>query len=464
MSEVKTQGTAAPAGPHEVAALHERRARELYVRDDYRGTVEELKKCVETGVLPEHKDLRMRLFALQSYRRFNKPDLAAAELKRMEERYGKSSEPFIQNLLLNEREFSEGKTLLESKPTRLTIRPTGRCSIHCIMCTFWHEEPWDMPEETLDQIADLYPYMEDILWQGGEVFEIKREVFERMLLRGIDSPRMLQNIITNALLIDERWAEVLVRANVHMRCSIDGATAPVYEKIRVLGKFDNILRSVNNLNNEMEKQRKHCWLSLHFVVQRHNYHQIVDIVEFAKKYKFDAVALSPMEGDSYRSIDVFNYGTPEIVADIERQRALAKAKCLEYGIYMEDNLPPPPRPDEKPHARDEKEEEKRFSLYPMPFDDGAKYTDPERFTAFCASPWKNMILRNRGGVLPNWHCGERYIGNVHDNTVLEIWNGEPMQKVRKAVATRQFGGTCRNYCLSGALSDPWKHHMEWYWS
>ena len=75
-----------------------------------------------------------------------------------------------------------------------------------------------------------------------------------------------------------------------------------------------------------------------------------------------------------------------------------------------------------------------------------------------------MILRNGGGVLPNWHCGETYIGNVEERPLLEIWNGGPMQKFRRAIRDRRFGGICRAYCLSGALMEPWKHHMEWYWS
>ena len=442
---------------------HERRARGHYLRDDYRGVVAELEKCLAAGGVPENKDLRMRLLILQSYRRFGEHEQAWRWLRDMESRYGSSPEPYLQNLLLNEREMQEGALVLRSKPSRLTVRPTGRCSIHCIMCTFWKEPPWDMPEKTLEEIAELYPYLEDLLWQGGEVFEIKREVFERMLLRGCDYPRMLQNIITNALHVDERWAEVLVRANVHMKCSIDGATAEIYEKIRVLASFDDILRSVYNLNNEMDKQGRRIWLSLHFVAQRHNYHQIEEIVEFARRHRFNAIALSPMEGDLYRKIDIFNYGEPAIWESVQRQRKTAKEKCLEYGIYLEDNLPQPPSAEEQPHRLDEAENEKRFSLFPMPEADGERFTSPE-YSFFCASPWKNMILRNGGGVLPNWHCGERFIGNIHDNSVLEIWNGEPMQRVRKAVRDRRFGGVCRNFCLSGALSEPWKHHMEWYWS
>jgi MoaA/NifB/PqqE/SkfB family radical SAM enzyme len=458
-------GSVAPprSSPEEAARIHERNARRHYLNNDYPRTVDELQKCLSTGALPEHKDLRMRLLVLQSLRRFGKQEEAWAALRAMERKFGQSGEPFIQNLLLNEREASEGKIKLDSFPTRLTIRPTSRCSVHCIMCTFWKEKPWDMSRKTLDEVAALYPYLEDILWQGGEPFEMDRAVLEGILLRGRDYPRMLQNFITNGQHIDKRWAEILVSLNVHMKISIDGATPEVFEKIRVLASFEKILKSIDNLNNEMARRSRRIGFWIHMVVQRLNYHQIVDMIEFARAHGFDGVALSPMEGDLYRKIDIFNYSQEKIARDVEAQRAEARQRCLDYGIYLEDNLPPPPGPEDQNHSLDEAEHEKRFSLMPMSVEDGARFTGPE-YSSFCLSPWKNLILRNGGGVLPNWHCGERYIGNVDENSIMEIWNGLPMQRVRLGIAERRFGGICRKFCLSGALMETWKHHMEWYWS
>ncbi|HVA65863.1 MAG TPA: radical SAM protein [Elusimicrobiota bacterium] len=465
MTPARPAPFSAPSGlsPRDLALRHEKQAREHYLKGDYPSTVEDLKRCLETAVVPEHKDLRMRLLILQSLRRFGKQDEAWAVLREMEGRYGESGEKYIRNLLLNEKEIQEGRIKIESYPTRLTVRPTSRCSVHCIMCTFWKETPWDMPQKTLDEVADLYPYLEDILWQGGEPFEMDREILERILLRGRDYPRMLQNFITNGQHIDERWAKILVSMNVHMKISIDGTTAEVYEKIRVKSSFEKILTSIQNLNGEMTRQNRRIGFWIHMVVQRLNYHQITDMIEFAHQYGFDGVALSPMEGDLYRKIDVFNYGDPEIWRSIEEQRARARQMCLDYGIYLEDNMPPPPSLEDKPHPISEEESEKRFSLYPMPFEDGARYVSKE-YSYFCLSPWKNMILRNGGGVLPNWHCGERYIGSIHESSLLEIWNGEPMQNVRRGIVERRFGGVCRHFCLSGALMETWKHHMEWYWS
>ena len=449
--------------PEEKAALHEKRAKEHYLRGDYPATVKELGLCLETERVPEPKNLRMMLLILQTHRRFADLESAGSMLRRMESKYGGSNDKFIRNIILNEREITEGAVELRSYPTRLTVRPTSRCSVRCNMCTFWKEPPWDMPQRTLDEVVALYPYLEDILWQGGEVFEMMREVFTDILLRGIDYPHLLQNIITNGLAIDKEWAENLVRTNIHIKFSIDGTTPEVYERIRVRAKFADLLRSVDNLNDAMAKHGKRIGFSLHMVVQRHNYLQIEQMQEFAKEHRFDAVALSPVEGDLYRAIDIFNHGDRQIWDAIERQRAAVRKKALAYGIYLEDNLPFPPAAEEPAPPRDPAQPEKRYPLSPMTMAESAEYAS-SRFSSFCLSPWKNMILRNGGGVLPNWHCGETYVGNVEERPLLEIWNGEPMRNFRRAIRDRKFGGVCRAYCLSGALMESWKHHMEWYWS
>ena len=170
--------------PEEKAALHEKRAKEHYLRGDYPATVKELGLCLETERVPEPKNLRMMLLILQTHRRFADLESAGSMLRRMESKYGGSNDKFIRNIILNEREITEGAVELRSYPTRLTVRPTSRCSVRCNMCTFWKEPPWDMPQRTLDEVVALYPYLEDILWQGGEVFEMKREVFTDILLRG----------------------------------------------------------------------------------------------------------------------------------------------------------------------------------------------------------------------------------------------------------------------------------------
>ncbi|MDE2312757.1 MAG: hypothetical protein KGL04_01100, partial [Elusimicrobia bacterium] len=109
MTPSRTEASLAPLdsglSPQDVALQHEKQAREHYLRGDYPSTVEDLKLCLGTGVVPEHKDLRMRLLILQSLRRFGKQDEAQAALREMETRYGKSREKYIQNLLLNEKEI-----------------------------------------------------------------------------------------------------------------------------------------------------------------------------------------------------------------------------------------------------------------------------------------------------------------------------------------------------------------------
>jgi radical SAM protein with 4Fe4S-binding SPASM domain len=55
----------------------------------------------------------------------------------------------------------------------------------------------------------------------------------------------------------------------------------------------------------------------------------------------------------------------------------------------------------------------------------------------CFDPWSNVIIRVDGTVVP---CctdfnGELTLGNINENTLEEIWNGEPAQSLRRAHLT-----------------------------
>ena len=79
-----------------------------------------------------------------------------------------SESVFLENRKLNQLEIEQKKTILRSKVTSMVVTLTTRCNLSCIMC----EEikiPWDIPERTIKEIIALFPYLEQIIWQGGEV-------------------------------------------------------------------------------------------------------------------------------------------------------------------------------------------------------------------------------------------------------------------------------------------------------
>lgn len=144
------------------------------------------------------------------------------------------------NILLNESEIAQRKTILNSKPRVLYCVVTSLCNIKCIMCQIIKQK-WELPERAISEINDLMPYLEIVKWQGGEVFLYKH--FEQ-LMDAAGKNNVSQEIVTNGLLLNERVINKLLNYNVDLYISVDGLTKDVYESIRVGADFDLL---INNL-------------------------------------------------------------------------------------------------------------------------------------------------------------------------------------------------------------------------
>ena len=66
-----------------------------------------------------------------------------------------------------------------------------------------------MPEKTVDELVGLFPYLEVINWQGGEVFLV--DYFEGLMNKASEYPNLKQQVVTNGSLLNERWAAKLAR-------------------------------------------------------------------------------------------------------------------------------------------------------------------------------------------------------------------------------------------------------------
>jgi len=112
----------------------------------------------------------------------------------------------LRNKLLNELEIAEGKTLLSAKPRRLTVTLSNRCNLFCIMCLTRYTK-WEVSSKIIKEIYSLFPYLEKVMWQGGEVFAL--DFFEEILSVGFQYPHLRHSIVTNGQLISEKMAEKL---------------------------------------------------------------------------------------------------------------------------------------------------------------------------------------------------------------------------------------------------------------
>ncbi len=160
-----------------------------------------------------------------------------------------------------------------TRPQSGRIIVTENCPLRCRMCTFWHTRS---PEPSLEVIKYWIKEMadfgiKDIDIGGGEPF-IRKDLTE--IVNEVKSYGITCSVTTSGWLVGQVPFPPVDRCEI----SIDGVKAETHDKIRgVKGSWEKAI-------NAVKIAQKHCWVSqLSFVLQKDNYHELVDFCRLAKK-------------------------------------------------------------------------------------------------------------------------------------------------------------------------------------
>lgn len=340
-------------------------------------------------------------------------------------------EMFTANKELNEKEISEGRIVLRSKPRKLVVILTTECNLKCIMC--WRiQYSSNFTPGVLEKIEILFPYLENIFWQGGEVFMV--DFFKKILLKASKYPRILQTIQTNGLLIDDEWAGILSQNNIALYYSIDAVTKKTYEYIRRGGRFEDLIKSIETVNRHTQKHNNRVSLMINAVVMRSNYKELDLFPKFCKVYNFKSLRFEYVRPDTCFHEDIFT-----VNKDIEALKYLRdtmpriKERCAMLGIEVESCLEP----------------------YLNLNEDGLNTERPDMQVSsdsiICKLPWKQLLIDTGiGGIRPDCLC-PRSVGSICDSTIEKLWNNKIMQNYRKNIVNRTMGGWCSEDCLINAM-------------
>lgn len=344
--------------------------------------------------------------------------------------------PYLMNKQINEIEFKENMIILQSKPRFLRVILTNLCNINCIMCDIQATKTkFTIPYETINKIFEFFPYLETICWQGGEVFLV--DYFKDLLEAASKYPNIRQEIQTNGLLIDEAWAELLAKYNVDLLLSINSVTKATFEHIHQGSKYEDLLKSLSIINKFKEKYNSHLKKVMTVCILRSNFKEIERFVNFAIRYDFQMVTFSPLRGPLVSEENIFSPPDREALLYLKRIMSEIEKKCYENKIYMEYFF--------KPFIEDKNE----ISL----IDKIHSQTDAMPLLK-CKAPWIGLHIDaiRLGEVLPDCMC-KKGIGNIIDESILDIWNGLPMQQYRKALIEGNPQIICSEDCIQKLVPD-----------
>jgi radical SAM protein with 4Fe4S-binding SPASM domain len=305
-----------------------------------------------------------------------------------------------------------------SIPPALLISTTTQCNLNCIHC---------ISHSTRDRVNRLSPdiraqikrwadqgliqtvatdYSGDILWAdqrfGGDLD----------FFLSLNVPYQL---VTNGVCLNREVSQRLMKSRIiSVNVSLDAARDETYRRIRVgAPPLSEVVNNMRVLAEERERAgRTDVRLSTSLSLMQSNIDELPEAIELARDVGFNVLFTTHVQ--AY---------TPDIIPESlwhdkarfneARERALALAEKL--GVEL---------------------------IIPPPFSSCA----PQRGHTYCAAPWESAIILGNGDVQACCVPGrEMRMGNLHEQSMEEIWNGPRYQQFRAAVNSANPPKTC-NAC------------------
>ena len=350
----------------------------------------------------------------------------------------------IENLLLNEEEIKNKKIVLKSYPKRLIATLSTKCNSRCIMCEVVRKK-WDMPQRTIDEIKNLLPYLQSVNWQGGEVLLLDN--FYELFLESLKNKSLKQTIVSNGMLLDDKWIDALTDADIEFTISIDGLNKEIYEKIRYGSKYDVLLKNIKKLNEVRKKKKSKLKLKMHTVVMRSNYKDTDKFIDFANEYEFDIIYMMPIWGGQQIEENIYIENNLNIMNELSDKISIAEKKARDYNIEFFHSIPVIKK--EESQKKVTVNEDKQKYENKTDIDNIKENFLEESKSLFCYLPWQQLNIDPGGDVRPGCLCSKS-VGNIEKESLLSIWNNEQMQEYRKRIINNPKNW-CNNDCINNVI-------------
>ena len=318
-----------------------------------------------------------------------------------------------------------GKRLLETKLDTFNLcnLQCKQCGVHLIRDVI---HPMPMSIGMLhDVAAQVFPYCGDLCF-GSLAEPLMSPVIDEAMDLGKAAGVPYLQMVTNALLLDERWAQKVIDIQLdRISVSADAASQETYTRIRNgdLGKVARNTERLRDLKTQLGSVLPQ--IRFNFVLMRTTLHEMPAMVDFAHGMGAEAVdfSLPVLAGP----LDMEDELPTRDRALLDEMLAMARSRMEDLGLPTE-RLPviPPPR--------DPGSSAENSVLEPNP--DGSPV---------CLAPWSFMVIGPTGDV---WPCcapfmlGAPPMGNLGENTFAQILTGPRYDDVRRSLITARLHDEC----------------------
>ena len=306
----------------------------------------------------------------------------------------------------------------------LQIEPTNRCNLHCSICSHTLLDPPKARDLTFAEFKSILE-------------RLKNNNIERVFLQGLGEPflnRELNAMIlyasqrnifvyttTNGNILNEEIIQGMISCGLNeLRVSIDAPGVKLYEQIKCGGKLERVIDAVKLIN----KKKKECGVSrptlrLNAVAMKDTISQLPQLIHMAASLGFVEVSLIPLvvHGRGWAT-DEHNIS---VLAFDELKGLISQAKKIagELGIELVSGV------------STQRHSEAMAMEQPV-----------------APKCYYSMYVQSNGDFSPCCNIPLRF-GNLFDEEIADILNGEKMSKLRAFI--QQAKPSCHN-CVNFAYN------------
>ena len=332
---------------------------------------------------------------------------------------------------------SESETW-SSRPAWLEFAPNNVCNLRCIMCGQSDGLPVavmdkDKAVEVLDQVLPSASLLTPSALSEPMLANMKLMV-EKCREYGV-----YLNFHTNATVLDGPKLRDIGDRIHKLFISFDSPVKATFEELRAPADYDLVLKNIRSILPVA--QELNIPVGFVSVFMRQNAAEIPQLVDFLADLGAaeagSELRVQPMLDNSSRTSGMLPgdvYSESELLGFLDEACARAEARGMLFFSEMD-----------APFARQVTPTEPRVRGVLPDVLMQASTNVRERYPGFCSMASYYMKIEPTGEVFPCCRAPEELeMGNVHEQSIEEIWNGERYRDFRR----RMFAGDYPDVCAS----------------
>lgn len=330
------------------------------------------------------------------------------------------------------RAFLDGEEQGSFLPSHLYLTVTEACNLRCAHCIN------DSPARTRDGTArELRPWLIERLREalaaaryvafthGGESLHspMLRVVLEALRqARAGRTDRCDVHLLTNGMLLTGHATRELIGLGVtSLGVSIDGARPETHDAIRLGSRFEEVVENVRDAVRVRREETADLRIGVSVVIGETNVHELPEFGRLALELGIDWLKIEEtFPSTEFAARDFVRPDDARVLAGMERLRGLTKGT----GLVVVDHL-------RAPHGCPC---DARRNPELGAFREADNFANRAQFLS-CRMAWDQACVDPHGTV----HAVDYLhppIGNLHDETMLDLWNNDAVRQLRKEALVR----------------------------